>query len=160
MALTGYMKIEDIPGESKRADHVDEIDLSGLSWGASQTNTVVLGSGRSAGKASISSIAISKYYDAASPYLALACMQGKAFAEIIITARKDSGDVHLDYLTITIGGCMLDSYQVGASMDGEAMPTESISIAFDTIKIKYIQQADDHSAGDEHEIEYDVIAGV
>jgi type VI secretion system secreted protein Hcp len=32
-AVTGYMKLGDIKGESQAADHEEEIDIHGISWG-------------------------------------------------------------------------------------------------------------------------------
>lgn len=162
MAFTGYLKIEGIDGESRRADHEKEIDIHGVAFGVSQPASAATGSGRTRGRATLSDFTFSKWYDAASPYLALACMKAKSFDEIVFTARKDSGDAHLDYLIVTMGKCIVSSYRMdvsGHDATGDDMISETVSIAFETIKMKYVVQADDHSAGDEHEIEYDVVAG-
>ena len=53
----------------------------------------------------------------------------------------------------------VSSYAV-ASKDGEQVPVEEVGFTFETIRCKYVEQADDHSAGDEHEIEYDIATGV
>lgn len=162
MAFTGYMKIDDIKGESKRADHEDEIDVFGVRWGASQTSSASTGSGRTRGRAVVQDVTLHKYYDAASPYLALACLQGKSFPEIVIAVRKDSGEAHLDYLIITLTNVIISGY----SMDGSGpkdsdddMIVETVGLSCEKIGVKYTVQADDHSAGDEHEIEYDLVAG-
>jgi type VI secretion system secreted protein Hcp len=88
-------------------------------------------------------------------------MQDKSFDEIVIYVRKDSGEANLDYLEITLTNTIISKYEVlgvGAN-DGQVME-ESVGLAFEEVKIKYTVQADDHSAGDEHEIEYDLAAGV
>ena len=160
--FTGYLKIPDIDGESKRAEHEGEIDCFGCSWGVSQASSSSVGSGRTRGRASVADFTCSKYYDAASPYLALACMQGKSFDECVFTARKDSGDVHLDYLKVTMTNCVISSYNMatqGGEEDGSGLIGEQVSISCETINILYTVQADDHSAGDEHEIEFDIVAG-
>jgi type VI secretion system secreted protein Hcp len=162
MAFTGYMKIDDIKGESKRADHEDEIDIFGVRWGASQTSSASTGSGRTRGRAVVQDVMLHKYYDAASPYLALACMQGKSFAEIVIAVRKDSGEAHLDYLIVTLSNVIISSYTMEGSGPKESdddMIVETVALSCEKIGVKYTVQADDHSAGDEHEIEYDLIAG-
>jgi type VI secretion system secreted protein Hcp len=103
-----------------------------------------------------------KWYDASSPYIALACMQGKGFDEIVFMARKDSGDAHLDYLTVTMKNCIITSYamsQAHGESDTDDMINETLSFSCEKICVKYVVQADDHSAGNEHEIEYDVAAG-
>ncbi|CAN0586897.1 unnamed protein product, partial [Ectocarpus sp. 12 AP-2014] len=102
MALSGNILIPDIAGESRRADHEDEIDIMSIDWGMTQASNMQQGSGRTSSRATVNPIGISKIYDASSPYLSLACMQGKAFDEVVISFRQDSGEAHLDYLKITL----------------------------------------------------------
>ncbi|ABN78223.1 Hcp family type VI secretion system effector [Cereibacter sphaeroides] len=161
MAFTGYLKIEDIKGESRRADHEDEIDAFGVSWLVEQTSSASTGSGRTRGRARVGDFRLRKWMDASSPYLALACMQGKSFPEMIFMARKDSGEAHLDYLQVTLKNCIVSSYalaQDAPEESGHDMIAEDVAISFETITYKYVVQADDHSAGDEHEVEYNVVA--
>lgn len=158
MPLTGYLKLPDIDGESRRADHEGEIDIIGTNWSMSQPATQQIGSGRVKSRAVIQPITLTKLYDAASPYIALACMQAKPFDEVVITFRKDSGDAHLDYLAITLTNVIITDYKTLAAPTDEEI-TELVSLAFEKIKVKYTVQADDHSKGDEHEVEYDLSAG-
>ncbi len=163
MPLTGFLKIPDIAGESTTANHENEIDFHGLEWGVLRKGSrASTGRGRSKGRAVVSPLEIHKFYDSASPYIALAAMQGKTFDKIVVSVRKNSGGGHLDYLKITMTNCTLKSY--GMFNDGQDDPltliNERVGIKFETINILYTEQADDHSAGDEHEIEYDVTAGV
>ena len=75
---------------------------------------------------------------------------------MILTLRKDQGDEHADYLTVTLTNTMVESYQTGGGGGGN--PVDSLSLSFDSIKVKYVQDADDLTKGGEHEIEYDVLA--
>lgn len=89
-------------------------------------------------------------------------MQGAAFAELVFTARKDSGEAHLDYLTVTMKKCIISHYGMAQSQaedSGNDMIAEKVGISFEEVAIKYVVQADDHSAGDEHEVEYNIVAG-
>lgn len=158
MPMTGYMKLPDIDGESRRADHEDEIDLLSIDWSMAQAATMQVGSGRTRSRATVNPISVTKSYDASSPYIALACMQGKAFDEVVISFRKDSGEAHLDYLKITLTNVVISSYNFSGSAMGEEI-TDSLSLSFEKINVLYTMQADDHSSGDEHEIEYDVSSG-
>jgi type VI secretion system secreted protein Hcp len=161
MAFTGYLKIEGIDGESKRADHEGEIDCFGVEFDAKQMSSSSVGSGRTRGRATLSDFTFHKWMDAASPYLALACAKGKSFAEIVFTVRKDSGDAHLDYLIITLENCIISSYKMAQNAPEAAsseLISEEIGVSYEKLKIKYVVQADDHSKGDEHEIEYDLVA--
>lgn len=159
MPLTAYMKVTDIDGESRSADHEDEIDLYDINWLLEQESHAMVGSGRTRGRAQINPIFVYKWYDASSPYLALACMKGKAIEEIVIMVRKDSGDAHLDFLQITLTNSVISHYEVLGEYENSKAIREKVGIASEQIKMKYTVQADDHSAGDEHEIEYDVAAG-
>jgi type VI secretion system secreted protein Hcp len=160
MAFTGYLKIEGIDGESKRADHEGEIDCWGVSFSAQQMSSSSVGSGRTRGRATLSDFTFYKTMDAASPYLMLACTKGKSFAEIVFTVRKDSGDEHLDYLTVTLTNCIISSYQMGQTSpeeDSSQQISEVIGVSYEKINMLYKVQADDHSKGDDHEVEYDLV---
>ena len=80
---------------------------------------------------------------------------------MIFYARKDSGETHLDYLTITMTNCIISGYEMenNAANGDVQMISEKVSIAFEKVKIMYVVQAADGSAGAEHEIEYDIVAG-
>jgi type VI secretion system secreted protein Hcp len=161
MALAAYLKIGDIDGESQRADHEDEIDIYDFTWNIEQAAGAQAGRGRSKGRAQVSALTCSKAYDASSPYLALAAMQGRSFDEVVLTVRKDSGDAHLDYLIVTMENVIISLYAIsGAGEDEGQTIMEDLGLSFENVKIKYTIQADDHSKGDEHEIEYDIAAGV
>jgi type VI secretion system secreted protein Hcp len=162
MSLTGFLKIDDIAGESKRADHEDEIDVKGVAWRAARTKPAKRSSGRQQSRAKVSSLTCFKETDASSAYIALACMQGKSIPTATLSLRKDSGEAHLDYLVITMTNVIVSSFEMANDGwdENDEVVTESIALSFEKISYKYTVQADDHSAGDEHEIEYDVAAGV
>lgn len=157
--MVGYLKLTpELTGESRRAEHVGEIDLVAMDWDMSQADNMQIGSGLVTSRADIEPITLRKVYDASSPYLALACMQGRAFDEAQICFRKDSGETHLDYLVITLKPVAIASYQV-ESLDGEDKLTEVVKLAFEHCKVCYTMQDDSHSPGDKHEVEYDIAAG-
>jgi len=156
MAFSGYLKIEDIPGESKRSDHEGEIVVSSFSWGATRSAFRNSGGQRESGLPEVQSMNITKDYDASSPYLALACIKAKNLGDVVLTLRKDQGDDHSDYLTVEMTNVMVESYQTGGGGGGN--PVDSISLSFDTVKMLYIEDADNLTAGGEHEMEYDILA--
>ena len=168
MAFTGYLKIPDIGGESQRADHEGEIDITDIMWEIEQAATAQIGRGRARSRAEVGSLYCNKVYDAASPYIALSAMQAKNFKDVVVTVRRDSGEAHLDYLTITMTNCIISKYEIGGigritdaegkEREGQELQ-EHVGFAFENIKIKYVVQEDDHSAGDEHEVEFDIAAG-
>ena len=59
MGIQGALKIEDIQGESKRADHEDEIDFHGLHWEIKQKKSSNAGRRRRLrGRADVSGVTI------------------------------------------------------------------------------------------------------
>lgn len=162
MPLTAYLKIGDIAGESQRADHEEEIDIHDIMWNIEQGSAAQVGKGRSRARAQVSAIILKKFVDASSAYLALACMQGKSFPDMVLSVRKDSGEAHLDYLIITMENVTISKYEmtgIGDEEDGQ-MIEEGLGLVFENVTYKYTVQEDDHSAGGEHEITYDIAAGV
>lgn len=158
--VTGYLKVPDIDGESNQKDHGGEIDIYGVSFFSEKANQATVGKGRTSSRATMSPITVNKLLDSASPYLLLANLQGKAFDEVIITLRKDSGEAHLDYLTITLTNVIISAVDAAyGGHNGNGREQEKISFQFENITMKYIEQSGDGSAGDEHEIEYDIAAG-
>ncbi len=161
MAFKGNLGIPDIQGESRDPDHRGEISVNGIQWGTRTKKSAQVKRGRSRSRPKVDNLTVFKSVDAATPYLALAAMQGKSFDEIVLMVRKDSGEAHLDYLVITMTNCVLTSFDIETDPTGnDDVISEAVSIGFESVKITYTVQAEDHSAGDEHEITYDVVAGV
>ena len=156
MALSGYLKIEDIKGESKRSDHEEEIVIQSFVWGANRDAFRNSGGQREPGLPQVQPISITKDFDASSPYLALACIKAKNLGEVVLTLRKDQGDEHSDFLTITLTNTMIESFSTSGGGGGN--PVDALSLSYDSIKIKYLQDADDLTEGSEHEIEYNILA--
>jgi len=162
MPITGYLKVPDIDGESTRADHEGEIDVSGMSWGVRRQGKSARGAGRTSARARVSALSVEKQIDAASPYLLLAAMQGKAFDEIVLTIRKSSGEASFDYYTVTMTNCVLKAVEQanGGLEDPLEIVQEVVAIKFEKVEVRYVVQNNDGSAGTIHEIQYDIAAGV
>jgi type VI secretion system secreted protein Hcp len=162
MPLTAYLKIDDIAGESQRVDHEDEIDIHDVKWNIEQGSAAQIGRGRSRARAQVDALFLRKFMDASSAYLALACMQGKSFPEMTLCVRKDSGEAHLDYLVVTMENVTISKYEVigVGEIEGGQIIEEILGLVFENVTYKYVVQEEDHSAGDEHEITYDIAAGV
>ncbi|WP_300037265.1 type VI secretion system tube protein Hcp [uncultured Roseobacter sp.] len=155
MPLTGYLKIDDIPGESQRVDHEDEIDVWGVSWGIEQQSSAVTSRLRRRGRAEIDPVVVHKQIDAATPYLADAVERGRVFREMTLAVRKDSGEAHLDYLVITMENVLITSFSFAEETrdGGSVVPAERVALEADRMTVKYVRLNDDHSAHSEHEVE-------
>ena len=132
------LKLEGIPGDSSVPGHVNEIDVSSVSFGASQTGIREAGGKASARRSSLTTFAMTKNVDKASPKLFLFCATGQQIPKAVLTFRA-VGETPLEYLTITLSDVFISSYQVGAS-SGSDLATESISISYSKIEYKYVAQ--------------------
>lgn len=105
-ALTGYLKIPDIPGESQASGHEGEIDISSISWAftrpedGTEASKGGLADGR--GPVKFGDLVLVKQIDKSTPKLMAAAISGDALPDLVITLVKDSGDTHLEYLKITL----------------------------------------------------------
>ncbi len=135
MPLTGYMKIPDIAGESIVAGHEDEIEIFDLDWAIERdAGTGVRTPAR--GRAKIAPLTLRKWYDASSPYLALAVTNGRLLARIDMTLRKPQGDQDLDYLSLTLTNCRIGACRISGTSEGP-MLAEEIEVIFEIIEIRY-----------------------
>jgi type VI secretion system secreted protein Hcp len=146
MALEAFLKIEGIPGESRKQGHADEIDILSFSFGASNPTTVGKGTGAGASQVSISSFNIMKSTDLSSTALFLRCAKGEHIPTALVTLRKAGGTNPLEYLQYKFTKVYVDNIQWSAASGGDDMPTESLSLAFEKVEIVYSSQADDGTA--------------
>ena len=133
-----FLKIDGIPGESQNPRHQGEIEVESFSWSESHLASV-----GGTGKVHMQDLHITKPIDKASPLLMLACASGRHFTSAVLTAQRP-GTQPLDYLTISLGGVMANSYQTGAPA-GQAVPTDQVSFSFRQIVIVYRSQRPDGS---------------
>lgn len=154
MPLTGYMKIPEIAGESTVAGHEDEIEIFDLDWvverdGATGVRTPARG------RAKIAPLTLRKWYDASSPYLALAVTNGRLFARIDVTLRKALADQDLDYLSLRLTNCRVGACRISGTSES-SMLAEEVEVSFESIEIRYRTSARDQSGGHvEHQAEID-----
>jgi type VI secretion system secreted protein Hcp len=154
MAVDMFAKIGPIKGESQDGKHKDWIDVLAWSWGASQTGTGHLGGGAGAGKVNVSDLSITKYTDASSTDLWLACCKGTHYDEAQLKVRK-AGDKPLDYLVIKMGDVMITGVQTGGSGSDERT-TENVSLNFTKVKIDYQSQDQKGGAAGQYKMGWNV----
>jgi type VI secretion system secreted protein Hcp len=141
MAIDALLKISGVEGESKIADHENEIDVLSWGWGMDQSGTMHVGGGGGAGKVDVHDISLTKNVDKATPALIRSCCNGEHFDEAVLVVRKAGKDA-LDYLKITMTSVLVTSYQTGGS-DGDPTLTENINLCFAKFKCSYTPQKED-----------------
>jgi type VI secretion system secreted protein Hcp len=159
MAASIFIKLPNgITAETEQSGHEGSIAASSVQWGVGRAVSLGLGtSGRETSTPSFSEVVFTKGFDSSSNDIATAACKGAPMDEVTITFRKDTGGDQMDYLVYTLKDVLISSYSVSS---GGETPMESVSMNFTKIHSKYIKQATDHSAGSEHEFEYDLRAQV
>jgi type VI secretion system secreted protein Hcp len=142
MAYDTFLDLQGVEGESTAKDMTNKIEIYSFSLGASNPTTVSSGAGGlSGGKVSVSSFNLMKKADKASPKLFQACCTGKHFSKATVTLRKATGDSgQKAFLTFDFTDVMVESVQWSGSSGGDDTPTESLSLAFGKVDIKYQPQ--------------------
>jgi type VI secretion system secreted protein Hcp len=138
VAYDAFLKVDGIAGEATAKKFEGAIDIYSFSLGASNPVTTV-GSGFGAGKVSLSSFNLMKKTEKASAPLFNACCSGQHIAKASVHLRKAGGE-QTEFLTYTFGDVMVESIQWSGSSGGDDTPTESVSLAFAKIEIKYMPQ--------------------
>jgi len=154
MAVDMFLKLDSIKGEAQDSKHKDEVDILAWSWGMAQTGTTHTGSGGGAGKVAVQDIHITKWLDAASTPLMLACCNGKHIPTGTITVRK-AGENPLEYLKIDLTEILVTSVTTGGS-GGEDRLTENVSLNFRQFHVTYTPQNKDGSAGSAGETKWNI----
>jgi type VI secretion system secreted protein Hcp len=141
MAVDMFIKIKGIDGESRDDKHKKEIDVLAWSWGLSQSGNAHLGGGAGAGKVNVQDLSFTKYTDAATHALVLACCNGEHIEEAVFVVRK-AGKEPLEYIKLTLNEVIVSSISTGGS-GGEDRLTENITLNFAKFKLEYTPQKAD-----------------
>lgn len=148
------IRIEGVEGESKVADHEDEIDVLAWSWGMTQPGSMHDGTS-SAGRAKVHDIVIRKYIDKSTPHLMRAVLDGKHFDEATLTMRK-SGETPVDFLSIRMSQVLVTSVSTDAVNDDSYVPTETITLNFAKLTVSYTPQREDGSPEAKIDLTWDI----
>jgi type VI secretion system secreted protein Hcp len=140
MAVDMTIKIDGIKGESVVDKHADEIDVLSWSWGMTNAGSFHAGGGGGAGKVNVNDLQFTKWVDASTPGLMLACSNGKHLKQAVLTLRK-AGEKPLEYLKVTLTKCFVSSVSTGGS-HGEDRLSENVTLNFNEVKVEYQQQDD------------------
>jgi type VI secretion system secreted protein Hcp len=142
MAYDAFLKLDGVTGESTRKGAEGWISIQSFSWGAA--NPVSLGAGTGgagSSKVTISTINIIKQADKSSPLLFQKCCAGTHYPTGSLSIRKAGGsDTGMEYMKIEMTEVFVESIQVSGAAGGDDTPTESVSLAFGSIKETYQPQ--------------------
>ncbi|MCE0487057.1 Hcp family type VI secretion system effector [Ornithinimicrobium sediminis] len=140
MAVQGFLKVPDIPGESTSKDHEDEIDVVALSFGMGVPASSA--TEPRSGRVQLQPLMVTKHYDRSSPYLKRALFDNVVFPEVVLTVsqalswgRGRPGD-RGDYLVVTLTGASVMSYDL-VPAEGLDQLEERLAFGYRSITFTY-----------------------
>ena len=154
MAMDMFIQVGTLKGESVDKTHAGKTDVLAWSWGMSNSGSAHTGGGAGAGKANVQDLSFTKYIDKSTPDLMLVACNGKHFDNATLIVRK-AGEKPLEYLKITMTEVLITSVSTGGS-GGEDRLTENVTLNFASVKVEYVEQKKDGSAGDKPSMNWNI----
>jgi len=154
-----YIKIEGLPGESRKTGFEQQIEILSFSFGSSNSTNFGPGSTGSAGggRTSVSDFSLMKRTDTCSPQLFKNCCGGKDYTGATVSLNKQTGTTSYVYLKYEFEDVFVTSVQwSGSGGGGDDSPMESVSFCFGKVTVTYTPQKDDGTPGDPVVNSYDV----
>lgn len=140
-----YVKYDGIEGDVTHESHKNWIDVSSLQFGVGRAISTPSGraANRESSEPSISEITMTRELDKSSPKLFIEAVTGKVGRKVQIDFVSTGSPGNI-YLTYTLTDTMVSGYSVSAN--GNDRPTESISLNFAKIEMKYTPHDANHKA--------------
>ena len=150
-----FLKIDEIPGESRDARHAGEIDVESWSWGESTPSTAAPGTGSVSGHVQMRELNVTARFSRASPKLLLACAAGQHVRSAVLSGRRP-GAAPSDFLVISLSDVLVASYDVTSRELGAGV-IDRVSLHFAKIGVEYRPQAADGTVGPPVKVGWDVL---
>jgi type VI secretion system secreted protein Hcp len=138
--FTAYAKIDGINGEARAKNFEKQIEVLSFSHSIHHPTTARAGAaaGRAAGRSEHSDFSIVKVLDASSPILAKKCSTGAKIPSVVITLLRPSGDGKQEkFMEYKFTDVIVSNYRPGGSGQGDGLPLEEVSFAYDKIEWTY-----------------------
>jgi type VI secretion system secreted protein Hcp len=150
MACHGFVKIDNIPGESSDESHDGWIEALYFDCGLTQPADVssMSRSRAGGGGVQVEDFVFTKIMDKSSPVLALTCCKGTHIPKVEVELCESAGSHH-PYMKYIMEKVIISGVQPGGSLnsgDGQK-PAETIRLTFGKITWEYIPLDDDGNPG-------------
>lgn len=133
-----YMSYQDIEGDVTASGYEHQIELSSFQWGVGRGISTGAAGGREVAAPKLSEITITKSLDSSSPKLLQASLNGEG-KTVTINFVKFANGIASTYLQIKLTSTLVSSFSMSSGGDS---PTESLSLNFNRIEVKYPGFAD------------------
>jgi type VI secretion system secreted protein Hcp len=151
MAIACLLKLEgpDLTGEAQVSGHEEEIEVLSWAWGLRQSGTMHQAGGGRTSKASVQDLTVTKYVDAATPKLVLACLSGTRFERATLSClRVGSDGSSIPYFVLVMQRVIITVVDDGGGSGDEPF-SENLSLNFAEVIVRHTRQNQDGSAGEE-----------
>ncbi len=162
-ATAGFIKFDGIDGESKDSNHDKWIDVLSISYGIFRPiASGISGSTRQRASATFGDIVMVKEIDKSSPKLQEKIATGEVIPklEIELTSATRNADTREPYLKYELTNVLITSYRISGSTSASDVPTETLAINFEEIKVTYTEFGDDGRSRGTTETTWKVEEGV
>jgi|SRR5208283_2130778 len=156
MAADMFLELDGVDGESQDKTFTNKIDVLSFSWGVSNAASGHLGSGSGTGIANVSDLTVSKYVDKSTNKLIYFCYNGKHVGNGKLHVRKAGGDDKVEYLTYEMTEVFITNFSQSDSSGGGDLASESVTLNFSKVDIKYKLQQAAGSGGDSPHVKIDI----
>jgi len=140
-AVDYFLKIDEVPGESKDAKHPNELQLESWSFGETNIGTHSAGGGGGAGKVQMQDFHFVMNTNKASAKLFVKCANGEHIKQAILTCRK-AGKDQQEYLKWTFSDLLISSFTTSGS-GSSGLPVDQCSFNFTKLECEYKEQKPD-----------------
>ena len=150
-----YIKYTGIDGDVSTTGHEKWIEFASFAFGVGRSIPMLVGkqTGRETSAPSLSEVNLIKEMDVSSPYLFQESLKGVA-KKVEVHMTKSGADKVETYLEYVLHDCLISGYSLSSGGDGK--PTESISLAFTKIEMKYVVWGEDHTKTSQIPVSYDL----
>ena len=151
-----YLKYDGIDGDATHEDHKKWISVESLNWGVGRAISTPVGSAknREASEPSVAEVTISKQMDTSSVYLFQESCTGQAGKKVDIHLVS-TGSPGATYVEYTLTDTLVSGYSVSSGGD---RPTESVTLNFTKVEMKYVPLEANNEAGSPVTKGYDLVS--
>jgi type VI secretion system secreted protein Hcp len=165
-----YMRFDGIDGDALEVNHLGWSEVDSINTSVFRpTSTSTLGRVRS--RADFEDVIVVKPIDSAGVYLQQSAWTGKAFPTVEIEMVRNGDEGRTVMWSIEMRNVVVTSYSMGTTGQDDLTPnslplvatsmhpTEQVTLDFEEATVTYVQGSDDHGAGQEDEVEFDIVGG-
>ena len=151
-----YLEYEGIKGNVTADGYKNHIAVESVQFGVGRGISMEAGnlSNREATRPSLSEITLTKAADNSVTAIFKEAVTGSAGKKVVIKFVRTGADKVQEYMDYTLENCLVSSYSMSASAEGE--PMESISLSYSKIMINYSDFDKTNKSGSPQRVGYDL----